>query len=166
MVELVLGGKFGGDDLAAARRLREQLRQAVIALGPDHEVDQRRPAHDLLAFGLGDATGDRDRHVAALARRRVLELADAAELRIDLLGGLLADMAGVEDDEIGILGTGFGVSLARQEIGHTMGIVDVHLAAIGFDVKLAYPAGHRCDRSLVVAPATELPNCGPRPLPS
>jgi hypothetical protein len=46
-------------------------------------------------------------------------------------------MAGVEDNEIGILGIGFGVSFARQEIGHTMGIVDVHLAAIGFDVKLA-----------------------------
>ena len=30
--------------------------------------------------------------------------AQPPELGVDLLGGLLADMAGVEDDEIGILG--------------------------------------------------------------
>ncbi len=160
MVELVFGRKFRGDDLGAAGGLRQQVRQTMIALGAHHEVDHGRPAHDLLAFGLGDAAGHCDHDAAAVARRRVLELADAAELRIDLLGGLLADMAGVEDDEIGILGTGLGVSLARQQIGHTMGIVDIHLAAIGFDVKLAYPAGHRCDQSFIVAPATELPMCG------
>ena len=40
---------------------------------------------------------------AALARGLLLELAHAAELGIDLLGRLLADVAGVEDDEIGVV---------------------------------------------------------------
>jgi hypothetical protein len=49
------------------RRAREQRRQAMIALRPDHEIDDRRAADDLLALGLRDAAGDRDRR-AALAR--------------------------------------------------------------------------------------------------
>ena len=50
-------------------RAREQIRQAVIALRPDHEVDDRRAADDLRAFGLRDAARDRDRHAAALPAR-------------------------------------------------------------------------------------------------
>ena len=38
---------------------------------------------------------------------------------------------------IGLVGAGFGIAVARQEVRHTMGIVDIHLAAEGFDVKLA-----------------------------
>jgi hypothetical protein len=43
------------------------------------------------------------RHPCPPAARLALEDPQAAELGIDLLGGLLADVAGVEDDEIGIL---------------------------------------------------------------
>ena len=115
-----------------------QLGQAVIALRPDHEIDRRRAADDLLAFGLRDAAGDRDRHAAAFARGGLLEHAHAAELGIDLLGRLLADVAGVEDDEIGVLGArGLGEALGRERVRHTMGIVDVHLAAEGLDVDFA-----------------------------
>ena len=107
LVELVLDRKLGVDHgaLAAfALRARAQRRgKAVIALRPDHEIDRRRAADDLLALGLRDAARDCDRHAAACARRRLLEHADAAELGIDLLGRLLADVAGVEDDEIGVL---------------------------------------------------------------
>ena len=60
MVELVLDRKLGVDDLAVARGAREQVRQAVIGLRPDHEIDGRRAADDLLAFGLRDAAGDGD----------------------------------------------------------------------------------------------------------
>ena len=61
MIELVLDRKFGLDDRVARVRAREQVGQAVIALRPDHEIDRRRAADDLLAFGLRDAAGDRDR---------------------------------------------------------------------------------------------------------
>jgi hypothetical protein len=110
-------------------RFRRRARRAPAA-----------PAAD--DFGLRDAARDRDGHVAAGARGFTLEDAQAAELGIDLLGGLLADVAGVEDDEIGVLGRcGLDVPLAAQKVRHTIGIVDVHLAAVGFDVEL--PVLHR-----------------------
>ena len=89
-------------DLAVLGAL-EHLRQPVIALRPDHQIDGGRAAHDLLAFGLRDAARDRDLDLAALLRGVLLEHAHAAELGIDLLGGLLADVAGVEDDQVGVV---------------------------------------------------------------
>ena len=95
----------------------EQVGQPVIALRADHEIDRRRAAQDFLAFGLGDAAGDRDRQAASARRGVILQYAHAAELGIDLLGRLLADMAGIEDDQIGIvrhrgLGKTLGASIS------------------------------------------------------
>ena len=69
--------------------------------------------------------------VAALARGLVLGDAQPAEFGIDLFGGLLADMAGVEDDEVGVLSAGgLDKAFRRQRVHHALGIVDIHLAAI------------------------------------
>ena len=112
----------------------------MIALRSDHEIDHAGAADDLLALGLRDAAGDRDHDAAAFARGLLLEHAHAAELGIDLVGGLLADVAGVEDDEVGVLGRrGLGKAFGRERVRHTMGIVDVHLAAEGLDVDFARP---------------------------
>ena len=46
----------------------EQLAQPVIALRADDQVDDRRAAHDLGAFGLRHAAGDRDDRVLAVGR--------------------------------------------------------------------------------------------------
>ena len=47
-------------------------------------------------------------------------------------------MARVEDHQVGILGAGrLDKALDRQRVHHALGIVDVHLAAIGLDVQLA-----------------------------
>jgi hypothetical protein len=63
VVELVLGGELG---VERARRARAAaiIRQAVIALRPDDEIDAGRAADDLGAFGLRDAAGDGDQHAA------------------------------------------------------------------------------------------------------
>src|SRR5690606_18672972 len=54
---------------------------------------------------------------------------------IDLLRRLLADVAGVEEDEVGALRVvDRHVTGRRQRLRHPLGIVDVHLAAIGPDV--------------------------------
>src|SRR3546814_9260564 len=54
-----------------------------------------------------------------------------------LFGGLLADMAGIEDDHVGVIGhVGLGVSQRGQNVRHAGGIVDVHLAAVGLDKQL------------------------------
>jgi hypothetical protein len=66
----------------------------------------------------------------------LLHHADAAELGINLLGGLLTNMAGIENDEVGVVGArGLDVTLRRQGVRHTLRVVDVHLAAERFDVE-------------------------------
>ena len=134
--ELVLDRKFGVDCLALLGAL-QHVRQAVVALRPDHEIDRALTADDLGALGLRDAAGDGDFHVASLQRGFLLEHAHAAELGIDLLGRLLADVAGVEDDQVGVVRRGgLDEALGGQRVRHTMRIVDVHLAAVGLDVEL------------------------------
>jgi hypothetical protein len=50
-------------------------------------------------------------------------------------------MASIEDDEVGLVGErGFNETMARQRVRHTMGIVDVHLAAVGLDMEFAKSA--------------------------
>src|SRR5262249_20599542 len=106
------------------------------------EIDHRRAADDLLTFGLGDAARNGNGQAASVARRSGFERAHAAELGIDLVRGFLADVAGIEDDEIGMLdGGGVREAPGGARARHTMGIVDVHLAAEGFDVELAR-SGH------------------------
>ena len=60
VVELVVDGKLGIDGVAVALGARMQLRQAMIVLRSDHEIDRRRPADDFFALGLRHAAGDRD----------------------------------------------------------------------------------------------------------
>src|ERR1700733_11094362 len=59
----------------------------------------RRAADDLLAFGLRDAAGYRDAHMAALARGFVLGDAQPPQFRVDFLRGLFTDVTGVEDHQ-------------------------------------------------------------------
>ncbi len=99
MGELVLDREFGVHHPALSRSGPE-VGQAVIALGADHHVDRGLAGLDLGALGLGDASGDDDPGVEAAGLPLALEHPQAAELGIDLLGGLLADVAGVEDDDV------------------------------------------------------------------
>ncbi len=112
----------------------KQLRQAVIVLRPDDEIDGGLPAQDFPALGLRDAAGDDQRRLAPLRGAFCLEFADLAEFGIDLFGGALADVAGVEDDEIGVLDRlRLGKALLARNVGHALRVVDVHLAAEGLD---------------------------------
>jgi len=129
-LELVLDGEFGVDNSLAEPRPCDHLRQAMIVLRADHQVDSAGAANNLLALGLRHAAGNRDYHLAAIARGRLFQFADTTNLGIDLLGSFFADVAGVQDDEIGIFRRrGLGEAFGCQGIRHTMRIVDVHLAA-------------------------------------
>src|SRR3546814_7054309 len=67
----------------------------------------------------------------------VLDRPQPAELRIPLLGVLLADVAGVEDDQVGaVRGVARLIAMRRQDVRHAGGVVDVHLAAVGLDEEL------------------------------
>ncbi len=129
--ELVLDRKFGLQRAAMAFGVRQQFRQMVIALRADHDIDGGRAANDLVALGLGDAAGDNDIHLAAIACGLVLDDAQPPEFRVNLLGSLLADMAGVEDHQIRIVDAcGLDKAFRRQRVHHALRIVDVHLTAI------------------------------------
>ena len=65
-------------------------------------------------------------------------MADAAEIGIDLLGGLLADMTGVEENDVGCLHRRrLGETVGAQQLRHALAIVDVHLAAKRLDEDLS-----------------------------
>ena len=82
---------------------------------------------------------------------------DAAEGGVDLLLGVLADGAGVEEEDVGV-GGGVGevVALPAERADDELAVEHVHLAADGFDVDLLRawsgyryetgPARWRCDR--------------------
>ncbi len=113
---------------AAARRLGDQFGQAMIGLRTDDDVDQRRAPLRLGAFGLGDAAGQGDH------RLRAILAAQPADVRIGPLRRFLADVAGVEHDEIGVLALACrGHAAARQQLAHALAVIDVHLAAEAFD---------------------------------
>src|SRR3974390_1774466 len=116
-------------------RTREHLRQSVVVLRADDYVHDTCPADDLPAFRLRNAARHRDYHLATIGGRLVLHDPQPTDFGIDLLRRLLADVAGVQDDEIGAFRRGgFHIAAGRQGIRHTMGIVDVHLAAERFDM--------------------------------
>ena len=62
------------------------------------------------------------------------EHAQLAEARVELLLGVLADAAGVDDDDVGFaLVVGRLVAGLVEQAGHPLGVVDVHLAAERLD---------------------------------
>ncbi len=129
--ELLVPRKFRFDDaFTFVRDTLNQLGQTMIALRTDDEIDRWLPRRDLGPLGLRHAARNGDDRVLAVPAARVLDVANAAQIRIDLLCCLLADVAGIEDHEIGGLEFGrLGVPLARQRFGHALAVVDVHLAS-------------------------------------
>src|SRR6185369_557471 len=80
------------------------------------------------ALGLRDAAGERDERL-----RSVLAL-QTADLGIGLVRRLLADVAGVEHDQVGVVALGGRThALRAEQLGHPLAVIDVHLAAEAFD---------------------------------
>ena len=93
--ELVLDGKVGVDHARTNFRLAQQRRQAMVALRADDDVDRRLTAHNFGAFGLGEAARHDQGRAPAGLPALLFEVAELAELRVDFLGRLFADVAGV-----------------------------------------------------------------------
>ena len=132
-------GRHGGIDGGTARPgcAGHHGRQPVIGLGAHDDIHVGRARCDLVTLGLRNTAGDGEQHLAAALLARLLQRAQPPELGIDFLRCLLADMAGVEDDQIGVLDLRRrAVAERRQDIRHAGGVVDVHLAAEGLDVEL------------------------------
>ncbi len=137
-------GKLGGEravvEPEAAARDPDAARAEPVAevrdrAGPEGDVDGRVELEDPLALRLRVAAADGDHavRILALARGRL------AEIRRELRVRLLADRAGVEDDDVGL---GRRRRLPQSELlEHALdplGVVSVHLAAEGRDVVAAH----------------------------
>ncbi len=115
-----------------------QLGELVVGLRTNHQIHSRRAVHDLLTFGLGDAAGDGDGHTAlATCFLFLTHFTQATDFRIDLLGGLFTDMAGIQKNQIGALGlVGDFIAQRTQDIDHALAVIDVHLTAVSLNVEL------------------------------
>ena len=109
---------------------REEAGQPVIRLRSDHDINRRRAADDFVALGLRDAARDGDDRLLAGA------FLQAADLGIDLLARPFANVAGVEDDDVGFFGRRRArVAIRLHQLAHAFAVVDVHLTAEGLDEK-------------------------------
>ena len=73
---------------------------------------------------------------SAIIGLRTVLAPQPADVRIGLLGRFLADMASVEDDEVRVLAIGRAVMpLRAEQLGHSLAVIDVHLAAEAFDLE-------------------------------
>ena len=95
----------------------------------------RRLVENLFAFLLGDASQNREFLPVSMGLLELvfLELVEAVE---DFLLGLIANAAGVVEDQLGFLrGGNLAVALAQKGANDLFGVVGVHLAAERLDVK-------------------------------
>ncbi len=107
----------------------------------DDVGDAVRTLEKRLALLLRDAARDGHDRIVSVFEREHAELAQA---RIQLVFGVLANAARVDHDDVGVRGILGGlVAGLLEEAGHALGVVRVHLAAVGFDQVLL---GHALPR--------------------
>ena len=98
---------IGGREIEIDRGRRgrvpvEERWKTVVGLRADHDIDRGLPGNDLGALCLGNAARDYDLRLAAPQGALRFHIPDPAELGKDLLGRPLPDMAGVQDDDVGL----------------------------------------------------------------
>ena len=152
--DLTPGGQRGREhDVVVDHRRLEDLHERIGAItglgeqlcGPVHVVR----AHDHV-----DVTGTRRYFVTVLlgqaARHDDLATVllalpglQVAEIAVQLVVGVLPDAAGVEHDDVGIvLGVRTHHAVGLEQAGDALGVVLVHLAAVGADDVAAHGLGH------------------------
>ncbi len=113
----------------------DHFRQAMQGLRAEHQIHIWRALHDRRAFLAGDAAADADDNLVVAA----LEMLPAAKLAEYLLLRLLADRAGVDQDDVGfgLVGSQFKIMGCLEYVGHLRRVILVHLAPVRLDVKLS-----------------------------
>ena len=84
--------------LGAERVAGQELGQAVDLPGPEGDVDEREALEDLVLDRLRPAAADADQALGVLA----LEALGLAEVAMKPVVCVLADRAGVEEDQVGL----------------------------------------------------------------
>ena len=130
VVKLVVQREFSVQCPLALRHLIHHRRQTVITLRANDQIDQRHPAQNLGPLGLGHTAGDTDAQIRVCRFQRT----QTANIGKHLFGGLFADMAGVDQHQIGLFCLIRGdIALRAHGFDHTFAVIDIHLTAIGFD---------------------------------
>ena len=137
----VAGEALELEEALGGERVRgQELGQLVDLPGAERDVDERELAEDLLLDRLRPAAADADeaRRVAPLERLGLVQVGDEAVV------GLLADRAGVEEDQVRVAALGrLGVAERLEHALHALRVVLVHLAPEGGDVERLHPAIER-----------------------
>jgi hypothetical protein len=101
----------------------------------EHQVHVRSALLDAPLLQLSHAAHDPDDQLGSLA----LEVLQRPQLRVHLVLRLLSDGAGVEQDEVSVFwAIGQLVPLLPEQPGYALGVVLVHLAAVGDQVELGH----------------------------
>ncbi|GAB3872568.1 hypothetical protein GCM10027610_138220 [Dactylosporangium cerinum] len=117
----------------------QQHRQGADVVGAEHDVDPGGLLDDVAAVLLGEAAADRDLHAGLGELRR----AQVAEVAVEAVVGVLAHGAGVEHDDVRLGVDGHrDVAGVLEQAGDALGIVRVHLAAVGDDLEAARGLSH------------------------
>ena len=138
---LAFGGQGGRkgfqciDDLDLGLRIVasafEQHRQRSEVVCSEHDVDPRGLLQDGAAILLGKTAADSDLHSGTTR----LDRCQMREVAVQLVVGVLPDGAGVEDHQVGITIVGCAdITGLFEETGNTLGVVDIHLTAVGADL--------------------------------
>ncbi len=109
----------------------EQSGQRANVVGAEHDVDPRRLAQYRLPVLLRQTSAHGDLHfrIGLFARREM------AEVAVQLVVSVLPHRAGIEHDDVSVtvvLGT--AIACRFEQSGEPLGVVHVHLAAIGPDL--------------------------------
>ena len=101
-------------------------------MGTEHHVYPRRSLRDRGPVLLGQAAADRDLHAGA----GILYRQQVAQVPVEAIVSVLPDRAGVEDDHVRIGALGRSqVARSLEQASQPLGIVHVHLAPVGADLK-------------------------------
>src|SRR5439155_965726 len=110
--------------------LDQHLRQIAVRRRSADHGNVRCALENFLALLLGDTSQDGE----FLSLR--LKLFVIGEAMKDLLFGLIADGAGVVEDEAGVFdGRNLAIALGNERADDFLGVMDIHLAAEGFEVE-------------------------------
>ena len=117
----------GGVEAGAANHLG----QAAVTVGPRDHVEERGLLHDRDAIVLRHASEQPDLHL----RPRILEPRKLPQPMQHLLFGMLANRAGVEQDDVRIFdAVRSDVTRAAQNGADRLRIGDIHLASVGLEI--------------------------------
>ena len=138
VIELALGRKIRVQHSArGTASARNHFRETMIGLRSEYDVDEWGSFQHRLTFGLRDTASHSKDDAPAVSFRPVFQPPQLPELGVNLLGRFFTYVARIEDDHVGVVRMVHRhITKRRQHVRHTSGVVHVHLASVGLDIKV------------------------------